>query len=123
MNPKTLGYYLSLFIPPHTTPAPSRPSLVRPNKTAVLLGRAFGPNATLTSSTRTFFTQQEIGADWAEMDKAFRKNLPDSWYTRRLVYRGKVMRDVKGLRVLDGLEVGDGERKKAGELLLRAEGM
>lgn len=31
------------------------------------------------------------------------------------------MRDVKGLRVLDGLEVGDGERKKAGELLLRAE--
>jgi hypothetical protein len=121
MNPSTLGYYISLFIPAHTAPAASRPSLIRPNKTAVLLGRT-GPNATLLSasargSITSFFQQQETGADWSEMDTEFRRNLPDMWYGKRLAYRGGIMGVCPRLKMLDGLEVGEGERRKAMELL------
>lgn len=124
MNPSTLGYYLALFIPAHTNAPVSRPHLSRPNKTAVLLGRT-GPNATLTASIRGsttsgFFQQQETGADWAEMDTEFRRNLPDMWYGKRLAYRGGIMKGCPRLRMLDGLEVGEAERKKATELLDRA---
>lgn len=135
MNPGTLGFYLSLFSPPpalSTSTAYSRPHLSRPNKTAVLLGRAGAGvgNATLSASTRTNPWTSFAGGggdsgaqgeDWADMDRVFRRNLPDMWYSRRLAYRGRIMRQCPRLRSLDGLEVGEGERRKAGELIDRLE--
>lgn len=59
---------------------------------------------------------------WAEQDVQFRKSLPDEWYGRRLVYRGLMMRSCPDLEVLDGVKVEEGERRKAEELLRRAEG-
>lgn len=127
MNPSTLGYYLPLFIPP---PVPTKSTessknhlkpQTHPNKTGVLLGR---PNGTMSNLSRlhtsqSFFHQPE-SENWQEMDREFRRNLPDTWYGRRLLYRGVVMRQLEGLRKLDGVDVGEGERKKAGALLLKA---
>ena len=121
MNPSTLGYYLPLFIPP-PNPVESHTNKLKaqshPNKTGVLLGR---PNGTMSASrmSQSFFHQPE-SENWQEMGREFRRNLPDTWYGRRLLYRGVTMRALEGLRVLDGVEVGEGERKKAEGLLSRA---
>lgn len=120
MNPGTLGFYLPLFIPLQASTSHTRPALVRPNKTAILLGR---PNTTLSASTRTstsIFVQQESGSDWTEMDREFRKNLPDAWYAKRMIYRGGVMAVCGRLRVFDGLDVGEAERRKAAGLIAAA---
>lgn len=127
MNPSTLGYYLPLFIPPpvSTDSSSSGKSHLKPqshpNKTGVLLGR---PNGTMSNISRlhasqSFFHQAE-NENWQEMDREFRRNLPDTWYGRRLLYRGVMMRALGGLRKLDGVEVGEGERRKAEALLSRA---
>ena len=58
--------------------------------------------------------------NWAELDAQFRKSLPDEWYCRRLVYRGLVMRACGEVAKLDGVEIGEGERRKAKDLLERA---
>lgn len=67
----------------------------------------------------SIFHQPE-NEDWEAMDREYRRNLPDTWYGKRLCYRGMMMRGLERLRWLDGVDVGDGERKKAGELLSRA---
>lgn len=70
---------------------------------------------------RTKATPQQEGAvdptNWPALDANFRRQLPDEWYSKRLVYRGLVMAACPELRVLDGLKVAEGERRKAGLLL------
>jgi hypothetical protein len=58
--------------------------------------------------------------DWAELDAQFRRSLPDEWYSRRLVYRGLVMRACGDVGKLDGVEISEGERRKALDLMRRA---
>jgi hypothetical protein len=58
--------------------------------------------------------------NWSELDAQFRRSLPDEWYSRRLVYRGLVMRACGEVVKLDGVEIGEGERRKAEDLMRRA---
>ena len=58
--------------------------------------------------------------NWSELDAQFRRSLPDEWYSRRLVYRGLVMRACGEVVKLDGVAIGEGERKKAEDLMRRA---
>lgn len=83
------------------------------------------PTTRLNASTqqRAQQVQQantESTPDWAELDAQFRKSLPDEWYCRRLVYRGLVMRACGEVAKLDGVEIGEGERRKAEDLIRRA---
>lgn len=55
--------------------------------------------------------------NWAVLDAQFRRQLPDEWYSRRLVYRGLIMGACADLKVLDGVKVEDGEKRKAAMLL------
>lgn len=59
----------------------------------------------------------DASANWPAMDAQFRRQLPDEWYSKRLVYRGLVMAACPDLRALDGLRVSESERRKAGRLL------
>lgn len=56
-------------------------------------------------------------ANWPKLDTQFRRQLPDEWYSKRLVYRGLVMAACPHLRMLDGLRVSESERSKAAQLL------
>ncbi|KAJ7926652.1 hypothetical protein B0H13DRAFT_2561704 [Mycena leptocephala] len=47
---------------------------------------------------------------WAQLDKQFRRRLPDTVYMGRLAYRGLMIRRCRGLRVLDGVVVTEKER-------------
>ena len=58
--------------------------------------------------------------EWARLDSKFRKTMPDEWYGKRLVYRGLVMGSCASLRKLDGVEISEGERRKAAKLIERA---
>ncbi|WVF70606.1 hypothetical protein IAT40_005398 [Kwoniella sp. CBS 6097] len=93
MNPSTLSYYFPLLLPSSTSAA----SALDPSSATVSTG---APSSV-----------------WASYDARFRKNLPDEWYSKRLVYRGLVMRTCPLLRKLDGVVIEDGERRKAGLLL------
>lgn len=62
-------------------------------------------------------------AAWSTYDTRFRKNLPDEWYSKRLVYRGLIMQNCRKMRKLDGIVVEDGERKRANQLLEAAVGI
>jgi len=53
-----------------------------------------------------------------ELDREFRRDLPDEGYIGRLAYRGLVMRGCRGLGRLDGVGISEKERKKAEELLV-----
>lgn len=121
MNPSTLGFYLPVM-PLHEMDAPQPTKPYNPNKTAILLGR---PNATSASNASfAMWRQDDIdnndARSWEARDRQFRKNMPDEWYTKRLAYRGMVMRWYHGLRRLDGVEISEGEKKKASELLRRS---
>ncbi|ORY32290.1 hypothetical protein BCR39DRAFT_523772 [Naematelia encephala] len=112
MNPSTLGFYLPLLLPVSSTRAsdlldPSPRKTPTPfNMTAATI---LPPGHTSSSSAPS---------EWQDLDAHFRRNLPDEWYAKRMVYRGLLMRAVGNrLRVLDGIEVGVGERKKAERLL------
>lgn len=54
---------------------------------------------------------------WAELDGAFRRELPDAAWVGRLAYRGLVMRACPRVRVVDGVGVSGREREKAERLL------
>ena len=116
MNPTTLPFYLPLLTSVPHGEVDSAPSA--PNKTAILLGR---PTYTFASQSTTFHSPfvDGVNEDWASLDREFRKKLPDGCYTKRLAYRGMVM-SCTGVQVLDGLEISDGERRKAVELLRRS---
>lgn len=121
MNPSTLGFYLPVMpIPEIEQPYAVKP--YNPNKTAVLLGR--GSTGSADNASFSMWRQDDANGehdlDWAARDRKFRKSMPDEWYTKRLAYRGMIMRWSAGLRKLDGVEITEGERKKAGELLRRS---
>lgn len=123
MNPSTLGFYLPVLSHP-SSPEPADihgPSNSygngNGNKTAILLGR---PNYTILGASQTSRAGEDRLEDWTTRDREFRKTLPDEWYSRRLAYRGMIMGACTGLRMLDGLEVTDGEKRKARELLRRS---
>ncbi|KIR30300.1 leucine repeat containing protein [Cryptococcus deuterogattii LA55] len=108
MNPFTLSYYFPLLLP-----SPS-------------------PSSVLDPSTPTRNNQDRSGigqsmavprAAWSTYDTRFRKNLPDEWYSKRLVYRGLIMQNCRKMRKLDGIVVEDGERKRANQLLEAAVGI
>lgn len=122
MNPSTLGFYLPLMLPPST------PAL--PHDTSIHVAQNPLPSVTLatirppdTPASKSQQSRPEIhsldAGDWAKLDGQFRKALPDEWYSKRLAYRGFLMSSLPRLRVLDGVVVEDGERRKA-EMLLRA---
>jgi hypothetical protein len=110
MNPSTLSFYLPLMLGPNMNRLD--PSSIRD----------------IVSTDKTF-DQTVVPApplsalSWSSLDAQFRRSLPDEWYGKRLVYRGLVMAACGGLRMLDGVEVGEGERRKAGELIRAAEAL
>ncbi|WVQ85676.1 hypothetical protein IAT38_007842 [Cryptococcus sp. DSM 104549] len=109
MNPSTLSYYFPLLLSP-TSPATPALDPSTPTKSN---------QSTLTTSAQPAAAPPKT---WHTYDTRFRKNLPDEWYSKRLVYRGLVMQACPGIRRLDGISVEDGERRKAGELLRAAMG-
>jgi hypothetical protein len=119
MNPSTLGFYLPVIS--HMSWSSPEPSEGQPpvngNKTTILLGR---PHTTVLGASTTSIPGGNGHEDWATRDREYRKTLPDDWYGRRLAYRGMVMAACPRVRTLDGLEVTEAERRKAGELLRRS---
>lgn len=119
MNPSTLSFYLPLFS--HHSPIsssesedslPRDKSYIQPStRLQASANRRIRDAAALAKPSQ---------AEWSELDGQFRKSLPDEWYGRRLLYRGLVMRACGEVERLDGLEITDGERRKAEELLRRA---
>ncbi|KAL7419517.1 Protein nud1 [Cryptotrichosporon argae] len=106
MNPATLSFYLPLVLPPRSSQGPSTTDAHVDPADRTATGPDIDPNA-----------------NWRRLDDAFRAQLPDEWYSRRLAYRGGVMERCARVRVLDGVQVSDGERDKAHRLLalVRAE--
>ncbi|WVQ62215.1 uncharacterized protein L199_000354 [Kwoniella botswanensis] len=94
MNPSTLSYYFPLLLPSSSS---TPQSALDPSSSKGLVGAP--------------------ASIWQSYDSRFRKNLPDEWYSKRLVYRGLVMSTCPNLRRLDGIQIEDGERKKAEQLL------
>jgi hypothetical protein len=83
------------------------------------------PTTRLNASTNKRAHEHQVESqgtspDWAELDAHFRRSLPNEWYGRRLVYRGLVMRACGEVVKLDGVEIGEGERRKAEDLMRRA---
>ncbi|KAF8630823.1 hypothetical protein AX17_005182 [Amanita inopinata Kibby_2008] len=91
MNPCTLGWYLPLLV--RDVPGALQPSEGRG-------GRGGGE-----------------GGGWQELDSKFRRDLPDETYIGRLAYRGLVMQACPKIRMLDGVEMSEKERRKAQVLL------
>lgn len=89
MNPSTLSFYLPILLPKAAAPS---------------VGQA-GAEASAPDST------------WPALDAQFRRQLPDEWYSKRLVYRGMVMAVCPDLRTLDGVAIEEGEKKKAAKLI------
>ncbi|WWD17902.1 hypothetical protein CI109_102347 [Kwoniella shandongensis] len=102
MNPSTLSYYFPLLLPNSSATAP----------------QSVDPDRTIVPSSNT--TTAVPASKWNSYDSRFRKNLPDEWYSKRLVYRGLVMRLCPELNKLDGVSIEHGERRKAEELLRAA---
>jgi hypothetical protein len=94
MNPCTLGWYLPLLVK-------DVPGALQPSE-----GNGDGRG------------ERAGGYAWQEMDSKFRRDLPDDSYIGRLAYRGLMMGKCPGLRMLDGVEVTEKERRKAQELLV-----
>jgi hypothetical protein len=93
MNPCTLGWYLPILIA-------DVPGALQPCE-----GKRDGRGE----------KKECIG--WGELDSKFRRDLPDDAYLGRLAYRGLVMRACGRIRMIDGVEVTEKERRKADDLL------
>ncbi|PFH53866.1 hypothetical protein AMATHDRAFT_78647 [Amanita thiersii Skay4041] len=87
MNPCTLGWYLPLLVK-------DVPGALQPSEGGRVGGRG-----------------------WQELDSKFRRDLPDETYIGRLAYRGLVMGACPRIRILDGVEISEKERRKAEVLL------
>lgn len=108
MNPFTLSYYFPLLLPSSSSSSvldPSTPTRNNEDRNRMDQPLAVAPAA------------------WSTYDTRFRKNLPDEWYSKRLVYRGLIMQNCIKMRKLDGIVVEDGERKRANQLLEAALGI
>ncbi|WWC86221.1 uncharacterized protein L201_001094 [Kwoniella dendrophila CBS 6074] len=104
MNPSTLSYYFPLLLPSSSSSS---------STTTTQLA--------LDPSSSTFATK--LGAPpstWQSYDSRFRKNLPDEWYSKRLIYRGLLMTTCSNLNKLDGIIIEQGEKTKAKQLLKAA---
>jgi hypothetical protein len=128
MNPSTLGFYLPLILPsslsnplPHPAEAFHSHQNPLPN---VTLATTRAPDTPAPKSHghhhHLAATSQPSEIEWTTLDAQFRKSLPDEWYSKRLVYRGLIMASCPALRVLDGVKVEEGEKRKAGMLLAAA---
>ncbi|KAF9463003.1 hypothetical protein BDZ94DRAFT_1259849 [Collybia nuda] len=92
MNPCTLGWYLPLLVK-------DVPGALQPSE-----GNEDGRG-------------ERAATGWAELDSKFRRDLPDESYIGRLAYRGLIMKACPRIRMLDGVEVTEKERRKAHHLL------
>lgn len=127
MNPSTLSFYLPLF---SASPAPSAQNddmtTAIPDKSYIQPTTRLNASSNRRAMDRQAQTQGQglnngyNPPEWSELDGQFRRSLPDEWYGRRLLYRGLVMRACPEVEKLDGLEIGEGERRKARELMDRA---
>lgn len=142
MNPCTLGWYLPILV--RDVPGALQPSSEGKGGNSGSGGGcigeagdghypiiARGASTTNTTTTTTLNSTSkpmtttiptEPGRDiwtwsWSDLDAKFRRDLPDEAYVGRLAYRGLVMRSCGKVRVLDGVEVGEKERIKAGAIL------
>jgi hypothetical protein len=96
MNPSTLSFYLPILLP-RTKGGSSSGSRDKDKDRAASDG--------------------VVPDNWPAMDAQFRRQLPDEWYSKRLVYRGLVMAACPELRLLDGIRVEQAEKRKAAMLL------
>lgn len=110
MNPCTLAMYLPLLLSASAATARGAPS-----------ASASTPSPTSPDFPASTHASIPSAAQWADLDDAFRRQLPDTWYIRRLAHRGLVMRACPRIGTLDGIVVGEGERRKASELLDKVE--
>ena len=77
-----------------------------------------GTGMTTTKNTKNTTTNNtEVAWTWGELDAKFRRDLPDEAYLGRLAYRGLIMRACPRVKMVDGVEVTEKERVKAGMLL------
>lgn len=106
MNPATLSYYLPIMLPSKT-------------KTRKVNGKEEGMEKEKEDESRGGAVPAD--ANWPALDEQYRKQLPEEWYSRRLFYRGLVFSACPHLRSLDGVAVTSGERRKAAQLLERAQ--
>ncbi|TYJ56366.1 hypothetical protein B9479_002914 [Cryptococcus floricola] len=105
MNPSTLSYYFPLLLSSSSPSSILDPSTAQPQ---------------LADQSTVAKPVAAPPALWHSYDNRFRKNLPDEWYSRRLLHRGLVMKACPQIKKLDGIVVEDGEKKKAEELLRAA---
>ncbi|KAF4581538.1 hypothetical protein EYR40_009823 [Pleurotus pulmonarius] len=98
MNPCTLGWYLPLLV--KDIPGALQPSTTSSSSSDPATSNSNGAGSRASDT-------------WQELDTKFRRDLPDDAYIGRLAYRGLVMRACGGIRMLDGVEVTEKERKKA----------
>ncbi|WVQ70970.1 hypothetical protein IAR50_000495 [Cryptococcus sp. DSM 104548] len=105
MNPSTLSYYFPLLLSSSSPSSILDPSIAKPQ---------------LADQSMPTKPMAAPPALWHNYDTRFRKNLPDEWYSKRLLHRGLVMQVCPQIRKLDGIVVEDGEKKKAEELLRAA---
>ena len=124
MNPSTLGFYLPLILPSSVSSPPKHLADTfqshqnpLPN---VTLATIRPPDTPGPKSHHRHLASHPSEVEWETLDAQFRKSLPDEWYSKRLVYRGLIMASCPALRVLDGVKVEEGERRKAASLLAAA---
>lgn len=148
MNPFSLGWYFPLLVNANDVASAVRPSSSsHDHQRTATSGRASSSSAPLSQEQQQPKRKTPYAPTWMELDEKFRRDLPDAMYVERLAYRGMVMRACeeararnsdgdsgrqqhqqqpggKGsgcLRMLDGVEVTDGEREKAAKLLIGLE--
>ncbi|WVN90353.1 uncharacterized protein L203_105589 [Cryptococcus depauperatus CBS 7841] len=102
MNPSTLSLYFPLLLPT------SSPLFV------------LDPSTHRKTSTGTSEFPAAPATVWHHYDTQYRKNLPNEWYSKRLLYRGLIMRTCKRIKKLDGAVIEDKERRKAEKLMTAA---
>ncbi|KAG8981599.1 hypothetical protein FRB93_008526 [Tulasnella sp. JGI-2019a] len=128
MNPFTLGWYFPLLVN-----ASDLLSAVQPTcASSAPLPQQYHTETSPSSPSREAaaapqkpWRKSPYAPTWMELDERFRRDLPDAVYVERLAYRGLVMRACDSgsggtggkLKMLDGVDVTDGEREKAGKLL------
>jgi len=119
MNPCTLGWYLPILV--KDVPGALQPSEGRGCGGAADNGGSGGGCGEGGEGEKgrrgTTRTMTEVAWTWSELDAKFRRDLPDEGYLGRLAYRGLVMRACPRVRMVDGVEVTEKERVKAGMLL------
>ena len=111
MNPLTLSFY-----PPYVTP--SHEILPNHAQHQILHPETLSTNATKLTSYAQTDTSAKDSPDWNQIDKKFRRALPDEWYNKRASYRAIIMSVCPQLIKLDGVEC-ERERVKLGKTMAK----